>query len=159
MYGLRSAAAAALLLASTGMTLAGTTVPLAPFKIADNLYYVGATDVTSYLIVTRNGLILLDGGFEQTAPQILANIKTLGFDPKNVKFLLNSHAHLDHAGEPVHRQHRRRRQRQEHRHRQRCQQIKQPERRARERSERRDPGRAFRHGMKAGSVSGAGSAR
>jgi metallo-beta-lactamase class B len=72
--------------------------PLAPFKIADNLYYVGASDVTSYLIVTREGLILLDGGFEQTAPQILANIRTLGFDPKQVKFLLNSHAHFDHAG-------------------------------------------------------------
>jgi metallo-beta-lactamase class B len=73
-------------------------VPLAPFRIADNLYYVGATDVTSYLIVTKDGLILLDGGFEQTAPQILANIRTLGFDPKTVKILLNSHAHIDHAG-------------------------------------------------------------
>src|ERR1700759_4340374 len=72
--------------------------PLAPFRIADNLYYVGASDVTSYLIVTKDGLIVLDSGFEQTVPQILANIRTLGFDPKNVKFLLNSHAHFDHAG-------------------------------------------------------------
>ncbi len=73
--------------------------PLAPFKIADNLYYVGASDVTSYLIVTPHGkMILIDGGFEQTAPQILANIRTLGFDPKNIRILLNSHAHLDHAG-------------------------------------------------------------
>ena len=73
--------------------------PLAPFKIADNLYYVGANDVTSYLIVTGGGhLILLDGGFAQTAPQILANIRTLGFDPKKVRILLNSHAHFDHAG-------------------------------------------------------------
>jgi metallo-beta-lactamase class B len=73
--------------------------PLAPFKIADNLYYVGANDVTSYLIVTGGGqMILLDGGFEQTAPQILANIRALGFDPKKVRILLNSHAHLDHAG-------------------------------------------------------------
>ncbi len=73
--------------------------PLAPFKIADNLYYVGANDVTAYLIVTGGGhLILLDGGFEQTAPQILANIRTLGFDPKKVRILLNSHAHFDHAG-------------------------------------------------------------
>jgi metallo-beta-lactamase class B len=72
--------------------------PLAPFKIADNLYYVGAKDVTSYLIVTKAGLILLDGGFAETAPEILANIRTLGFDPKNIRILLNSHAHLDHAG-------------------------------------------------------------
>lgn len=72
--------------------------PVAPFKIADNLYYVGASDVTSYLIVTKAGMILLDGGFEQTAPMILANIRTLGFDPRQVKFILNSHAHFDHAG-------------------------------------------------------------
>src|SRR5471032_1324395 len=72
--------------------------PLAPFKIADNLYYVGASDVTSYLIVTKDGYILLDGGFERTAPMILANIKTLGFDPKRVKYLLNSRAHFDRAG-------------------------------------------------------------
>ena len=79
-------------------SFAAMNLPLAPFKIANNLYYVGASDVTAYLIVTKDGSILLDGGFEQTAPQILANIKTLGFDPKSVKFLLNSHAHFDHAG-------------------------------------------------------------
>jgi metallo-beta-lactamase class B len=72
--------------------------PLAPFRIADNLYYVGAKDVTSYLIVTKAGLIVLDGGFAETAPEILANIRTLGFDPKHIRILLNSHAHLDHAG-------------------------------------------------------------
>ncbi len=72
--------------------------PLAPFKIADNLYYVGAKDVTSYLIVTKDGLIVIDGGFKETAPEILSNIRTLGFDPKNIRILLNSHAHLDHAG-------------------------------------------------------------
>ena len=74
------------------------TGPRAPFKIADNLYYVGASDVTSYLVVTKDGYILLDGGFEQTATMILEHIKALGFDPKNVKYLLNSHAHFDHAG-------------------------------------------------------------
>lgn len=72
--------------------------PQAPFKIADNLYYVGASDLTSYLIVTRDGAILIDGGLERTAPMILEHIRTLGFDPKTVKYLLNSHAHFDHAG-------------------------------------------------------------
>ncbi|MEO6340617.1 MAG: subclass B3 metallo-beta-lactamase, partial [Caulobacteraceae bacterium] len=52
----------------------------------------------SYLIATPAGLIVIDGGFAETAPQILANIRTLGFDPKKVKILLNSHAHYDHAG-------------------------------------------------------------
>lgn len=72
--------------------------PAKPFQIGDNIYYVGASDVTSFLIVTDKGLILTDGGFPQTAPQIEANIKTLGFDIKNVKILMNSHAHFDHAG-------------------------------------------------------------
>jgi metallo-beta-lactamase class B len=72
--------------------------PIAPFRIMNNIYYVGASDIGSYLIVTSNGNILLDGGFVETAPQIEANIQTLGFKLKDVKFILNSHAHLDHAG-------------------------------------------------------------
>jgi metallo-beta-lactamase class B len=71
--------------------------PVAPFRIAGNLYYVGASDLASYLIVTPQGNILLDGGMEETAPQIERNIQTLGFKLKEVKFLLNSHAHFDHA--------------------------------------------------------------
>jgi len=79
-------------------TYAALNGPQAPFRIADNLYYVGASDVTSYLIVTRDGYILLDGGFEQTAPMILDHIRALGFDPRRIKYILNSHAHFDHAG-------------------------------------------------------------
>ena len=72
--------------------------PVTPFRITGNLYYVGATDITSFLITTPKGHILLDGGFVETVPMILANIRTLGFDPKDVRILLNSHAHYDHAG-------------------------------------------------------------
>lgn len=72
--------------------------PVHPFHIIGNIYYVGASDVTSYLIVTPAGDILLDGGFAETAPQIEANVRTLGFKLADVKYLLNSHAHLDHAG-------------------------------------------------------------
>lgn len=72
--------------------------PVEPFQIAQGLWWVGASDVASYLIQTNRGLILLDGGYESTAPQILANIRRLGFDPTQVKILLNSHAHIDHAG-------------------------------------------------------------
>jgi metallo-beta-lactamase class B len=72
--------------------------PVEPFRIAGNLWYVGASDVTAYLITTPAGHVILDGGFVETAPQILANVRKLGFDPKDVKFLLNTHAHLDHAG-------------------------------------------------------------
>lgn len=72
--------------------------PVPPFHIAGNIYYVGASDVTSFLIVTPKGHILLDGGFAETAPQIEANIARLGFKLADVKILLNSHAHFDHAG-------------------------------------------------------------
>ncbi len=72
--------------------------PVAPFRIAGDLYYVGASDVASYLVVTPKGMILLDGGFAETAPQIEQNIATLGFKLADVKILLNGHAHPDHAG-------------------------------------------------------------
>jgi metallo-beta-lactamase class B len=72
--------------------------PVAPFEIGEGVYYVGASDITSFLFKTRDGLILIDGGYDTTAPQILANIRTLGFDPKQVKIILNTHGHLDHAG-------------------------------------------------------------
>jgi metallo-beta-lactamase class B len=72
--------------------------PVEPFRIIRNIYYVGASDVTAYLIATPKGHILLDGGFEETAPMILANVEKLGFDPHDIRILLSSHAHYDHAG-------------------------------------------------------------
>ncbi|HTQ80926.1 MAG TPA: subclass B3 metallo-beta-lactamase [Thermoanaerobaculia bacterium] len=72
--------------------------PVAPYRIAGNLYYVGASDVTSFLIATPQGLILLDGGFVETAPLIERNLAQLGFKLTEVKILLSSHAHCDHAG-------------------------------------------------------------
>ncbi len=72
--------------------------PVEPFKIIGNIYYVGANEITSFLIATPQGHILIDGGFVETAPQILANIKKLGFKPGEVKYLLNSQSHSDHAG-------------------------------------------------------------
>ena len=72
--------------------------PTAPFRIAGNVYYVGTADLASYLIVDSAGMILLDGGLEASAPQILDNIRALGFDPKRIKYLINSQAHYDHAG-------------------------------------------------------------
>lgn len=71
--------------------------PVEPFKIAGNLYYVGASDITSYLITTPKGHILIDGGFEETVPLIRDGIQKLGFRLEDVKILLNNHAHYDHA--------------------------------------------------------------
>ncbi|ESQ89244.1 hypothetical protein ABAC460_13180 [Asticcacaulis sp. AC460] len=72
--------------------------PFPPFKVMGNIYYVGTTGVSSWLITTPQGHILLDGALPQTPPQIIANIQALGFDIRDVKYLLNSHAHFDHAG-------------------------------------------------------------
>lgn len=74
------------------------TQPTAPFRIAGNIYYVGTAGLASYLIVTPKGLILLDATMEENVPAIQANIKALGFKISDIKILLNSHAHFDHAG-------------------------------------------------------------
>ena len=76
----------------------GRNQPVAPFHIAGNIYYVGANEIASYLITSPKGHFLLDGGFAETAPQIERNIAQLGFKLSDVKILLSSHAHLDHAG-------------------------------------------------------------
>ncbi len=72
--------------------------PHEPFRILGNLYYVGAAGVSSFLIATPQGDILLDGGLAETAPQIESNVAKLGFRMRDVKYLLNSHAHYDHCG-------------------------------------------------------------
>jgi metallo-beta-lactamase class B len=72
--------------------------PIEPFRIIGNVYYVGASDVTSFLITTPAGHILIDGGFDETVPLIRDSIDALGFELADVRILLNSHAHLDHAG-------------------------------------------------------------
>ena len=72
--------------------------PVKPFRIAGNLYYVGASDLASFLIVTPQGHILLDSGLVETVPQIQHNVSQLGFRLEDVKVLLNTHAHYDHAG-------------------------------------------------------------
>ncbi|MGE0742119.1 MAG: subclass B3 metallo-beta-lactamase [Hyphomonadaceae bacterium] len=69
-----------------------------PVEIAPGVYYVGASDIAVYAIDTGEGLILIDGGYPGTAPQVLENLRALGFAPSDVRILLNTHAHFDHAG-------------------------------------------------------------
>jgi metallo-beta-lactamase class B len=72
--------------------------PVAPRHLLGNIYYVGAGGVSSYLITTPDGNILLDTGFEAMVPLILHSVEQLGFRLSDVKIILNSHAHLDHIG-------------------------------------------------------------
>lgn len=74
------------------------SIPDEPFRIVGNLYYVGSTGVTSFLLTGAQGDVLIDGGYPETAPLIIGSIAKLGFNIKDVKLLLNTHAHSDHAG-------------------------------------------------------------
>jgi metallo-beta-lactamase class B len=73
-------------------------IPQEPFRIHGNTWFVGTAGLTSLLIESEQGLILIDGALPQSAPLIDANIRRLGFDPLNIKAILVSHAHYDHAG-------------------------------------------------------------
>ena len=70
----------------------------APFHIVGDVYYVGSKGLAAYLIASSQGHILIDGPLAENAPMIEANIRALGFRVTDVKILLNSHAHHDHAG-------------------------------------------------------------
>src|SRR5262245_34053461 len=72
--------------------------PFEPFRIIGDVYFVGTADLSSFLIVTPDGSFLLDGGLPETAPLIVRSIAKLGFRLEDVRYLLNSHPHYDHAG-------------------------------------------------------------
>jgi metallo-beta-lactamase class B len=74
------------------------SLPFEPRKIIGNVYYVGTNLISSFLIVTSAGHFLLDTGQIEMLPQVTANIEKLGFKTRDVKILLNSHAHFDHCG-------------------------------------------------------------
>lgn len=72
-------------------------IPVEGFRVFGNTYYVGTAGLSAMLITSDQGHILLDGGLTQSAPLIAANIRKLGFKLEDVKLILNSHAHYDHA--------------------------------------------------------------
>lgn len=73
-----------------------------PRHVFGNTWYVGTCGLTALLVTSDHGHILLDGATEAAGPLIEANIRALGFDPKEVKYLLNSHEHYDHAAGLAH---------------------------------------------------------
>lgn len=68
-----------------------------PFRLAGNIYFVGTYKASSHLIDTGNGLILIDTGYEETADVIVESVGALGFDIRDVKYILHSHGHYDHT--------------------------------------------------------------
>ncbi|MDZ3833768.1 MAG: subclass B3 metallo-beta-lactamase [Sphingopyxis sp.] len=72
--------------------------PAPPEKLFGNSYLVGFGGLSVVLIDTGDGLILVDGAMPQAAPAILANVRTLGFKPEDIKYILSTEPHFDHAG-------------------------------------------------------------
>jgi len=71
---------------------------LEPFQIADNLYFVGCEAASSHLITTEEGHILIDTGYPQNLYLVIDAIYKLGFNPRDIKYILHSHGHYDHLG-------------------------------------------------------------
>lgn len=72
--------------------------PAQPFRIVGNIYYVGTQGLAAYLIVSRDGAILLEGTMADNARQIERNIEAVGVPLRQVKRLISDHAHSDHVG-------------------------------------------------------------
>lgn len=72
--------------------------PRRPFRVFGNTYFVGVGGLSSLLITSEQGHVLVDGGLPQSAPLIDANIRTLGFRPEEIRLILASHEHYDHVG-------------------------------------------------------------
>ena len=90
---------------SSGATLAsqcqgrdGWGDPAPPAHVFANVYMVGTCGIVSLLVTSPKGHILIDGATAEAAPFIADNIRTLGFQPTDVKYLLSSHEHYDHVG-------------------------------------------------------------
>jgi metallo-beta-lactamase class B len=74
------------------------TAPQKPFRIYGNTWHVGPRGLGVILITAPTGNVLIDGGVPANAPLIEANIRSLGINLRDIKWILNSHAHCDHAG-------------------------------------------------------------
>lgn len=70
---------------------------IAPFKLVGNLYFVGTYKASSHLLVTEEGMMLIDTGYEDNAETIVDSVTALGFDIKELKYILHSHGHGDHT--------------------------------------------------------------
>ncbi len=72
--------------------------PIAPIQLANHTWQIGTQGITALLIRTPEGAVLIDGGVQQAGEMLLANMRALGVAPDELKLILNSHAHADHAG-------------------------------------------------------------
>lgn len=76
----------------------GWADPAPPAQVFGNTWYVGTCGITVLLVTSPNGHILIDSGPVEAVPQVLANIRKLGFDPRGIRWIVASHEHFDHVG-------------------------------------------------------------
>lgn len=76
----------------------GWSDPAPPARIFGNTYYVGTCGITVLLVTGPEGHVLIDGATEAAVPSIMANIRSLGFEPRDVKLIVGTHEHYDHMG-------------------------------------------------------------
>jgi len=69
-----------------------------PFRLCENIYFVGSTKVSVHLIKTEDGLVMIDTGYPDMYEQILDSMDDLGFNPKDICAIFHSHGHIDHFG-------------------------------------------------------------
>lgn len=77
---------------------AGWDDPATPRRIHGNTWYVGTCGIAALLVTGDAGHVVIDAGTEKGGAQVIANIRALGFDPRDVRYVLNTHEHVDHAG-------------------------------------------------------------
>jgi metallo-beta-lactamase class B len=76
----------------------GWSDPAPPAHIYGNTWYVGTCGISAILVTSEDGHVLIDSGPADAAPQVLASIRKLGFDPADIRWILTSHEHFDHVG-------------------------------------------------------------
>lgn len=77
---------------------AGWNDPATPLRIHGTTWYVGTCGISVLLVTSPDGHVLIDSGTTEAAPQVLANIRALAFDPADVRYILFTHEHMDHVG-------------------------------------------------------------
>jgi metallo-beta-lactamase class B len=97
-YYLRAALLAATVFTAAAVQADNWSTPQAPFRLYGNTWYVGPHAVSAVLITSPAGHILIDGGSPDSAAMIAQHIRQLGFKVEDIRFILNSHEHVDHAG-------------------------------------------------------------
>ncbi len=76
----------------------GWSDPAPPARIHGNTWYIGTCGIAAILVTSDDGHVVIDAGPADAAPLLLANMRKLGFDPRDVRWILTSHEHHDHAG-------------------------------------------------------------